>query len=89
MAPTTIATAARLMLERHLRWMLPVRDAAGRVPGVISRSDVLATFLRDDASAPTSPTIFPTRQIPNSRMRLSRAAQTAAGHLTPADASVT
>ena len=43
MAPTTVATAARLMLERHLRWMLPVRDAAGRVSGVISRSDVLAT----------------------------------------------
>ena len=69
MAPTTVATAARLMLERHLRWMLPVRDAAGRVPGVISP--------------------FRTCWRHNSRMRLSRGAQTAAGHLTPADASVT
>ena len=49
-APTTmVATAARLMVERHLRWM-PVCDPAGRVLGVISRSDVLAVFLRDDAS---------------------------------------
>jgi CBS domain-containing protein len=46
---TTVATAARLMVERHLRWM-PVCDAAGRVVGVISRSDVLAVFLRDDES---------------------------------------
>jgi CBS domain-containing protein len=46
---TTVATAARLMVERHLRWM-PVCDAAGRVLGVISRSDVLAVFLRDDES---------------------------------------
>ncbi len=46
---TTVATAARLMVERHLRWM-PVCDAAGRVVGVISRSDVLAMFLRDDES---------------------------------------
>jgi CBS domain-containing protein len=46
---TTVATAARLMVERHLRWM-PVCDEAGRVLGVISRSDVLAVFLRDDAS---------------------------------------
>jgi CBS domain-containing protein len=46
---TTVATAARLMVERHLRWM-PVCDAAGRVLGVISRSDVLTVFLRDDAS---------------------------------------
>jgi CBS domain-containing protein len=37
------------MVERHLRWM-PVCDEAGRVLGVISRSDVLAVFLRDDAS---------------------------------------
>jgi CBS domain-containing protein len=46
---TTVATAARLMVERHLRWM-PVCDAAGYVLGVISRSDVLAIFLRDDES---------------------------------------
>ena len=46
---TTVATAARLMVERHLRWM-PVCDEAGCVLGVISRSDVLAVFLRDDAS---------------------------------------
>ena len=46
---TTVATAARLMVERHLRWM-PVCDPAGCVLGVISRSDVLAVFLRDDAS---------------------------------------
>ena len=37
------------MVERHLRWM-PVCDEAGRVLGVVSRSDVLAVFLRDDAS---------------------------------------
>ncbi len=49
-APTTpVATAARLMVERHLRWM-PVCDPAGCVVGVISRSDVLTVFLRDDAS---------------------------------------
>ncbi len=49
-APTTpVATAARLMVERHLRWM-PVCDAAGCVVGVVSRSDVLTVFLRDDAS---------------------------------------
>jgi CBS domain-containing protein len=46
---TTVATAARLMVERHLRWM-PVCDEAGRVVGVLSRSDVLAVFLRDDAA---------------------------------------
>src|SRR6478735_9573474 len=46
---TTVATAARLMVERHLRWM-PVCDEAGRVLGVISRSDLLAVFLRDDGS---------------------------------------
>ena len=46
---TTVATAARLMVERHLRWM-PVCDDAGRVVGVISRSDLLAVFLRDDGS---------------------------------------
>lgn len=46
---TTVATAARLMVERHLRWM-PVCDAAGRVLGVVARSDVLSVFLRDDAS---------------------------------------
>src|SRR4051812_34238324 len=46
---TTVATAARLMVEHHLRWM-PVCDEAGRVLGVIYRSDVLAVFLRDDAS---------------------------------------
>ena len=46
---TTVATAARLMVERHLRWM-PVCDAAGRVLGVVSRSDVLSVFLRDDES---------------------------------------
>ena len=33
---TTVATAARLMVERHLRWM-PVCDPAGCVLGVISR----------------------------------------------------
>ena len=49
---TTVATAARLMMERHLRWM-PVCDEAGRVVGVLSRSDVLTVFLRDDASLRT------------------------------------
>jgi CBS domain-containing protein len=46
---TTVTTAARLMVERHLRWM-PVCDDAGRVVGVICRSDLLAVFLRDDES---------------------------------------
>jgi CBS domain-containing protein len=46
---TTVATAARLMVERRLRWM-PVCDAAGCVLGVVSRSDVLSIFLRDDES---------------------------------------
>ncbi|MHA6795451.1 BON domain-containing protein [Pseudonocardia bannensis] len=44
----SVARAARRMLERHLRWM-PVVDARGRVVGVLTRSDLLAVFLRDDA----------------------------------------
>lgn len=49
---TTVATAARLMMESHLRWM-PVCDEAGRVVGVLSRSDVLTVFMRDDDSIRT------------------------------------
>jgi CBS domain-containing protein len=48
--PTTrLAAAARTMMDHHLAWM-PVCDDAGRVVGVLSRSDVLTVFLRDDAS---------------------------------------
>lgn len=49
-APSTrVTSAARTMMGRHLSWM-PVCDGAGRVVGVLSRSDVLTVFLRDDAS---------------------------------------
>jgi CBS-domain-containing membrane protein len=49
---TGVAAAARTMMEHHLSWM-PVCDETRRVVGVLSRSDVLAMFLRADASIRT------------------------------------
>jgi CBS domain-containing protein len=46
---TGVPEAARLMREGGLRWM-PVTDDTGHVVGVVSRSDMLAVFLHDDAS---------------------------------------
>lgn len=46
---TRAAAAGRTMMEHHLGWM-PVCNEARRVVGVLSRSDVLAIFSRDDAS---------------------------------------
>ena len=46
---TRLPAAARTMMDRGLSWM-PVCDEAGRVVGVLARSDVLKDFLRDDAS---------------------------------------
>jgi CBS domain-containing protein len=46
-ADTTLAQAARLM-ARHRVKRLPVVDAHGRLCGVVSRSDLLKVFLRDD-----------------------------------------
>jgi CBS domain-containing protein len=43
----TVASAARLMRERGVNW-LPV-IAAGRLVGVLGRSDLLTVFLRGDA----------------------------------------
>lgn len=45
---TPLAQAARLM-ARHRVKRLPVVDAEGRLRGVVSRSDLLKVFLRDDA----------------------------------------
>ncbi|WP_274563910.1 CBS domain-containing protein [Streptomyces spiramyceticus] len=43
----TLAQAARTMAVQHLK-SLPVVDAAGRISGVVSRSDLLKVFLRPD-----------------------------------------
>jgi CBS domain-containing protein len=43
----TIERAARLMYDHRLR-QLPVVDAAGRLAGIVSRTDVLAIFSRPD-----------------------------------------
>jgi CBS domain-containing protein len=43
----TIAEAARL-LRKHLVKRLPVVDQLGRLVGIVSRSDLLAVFLRPD-----------------------------------------
>jgi CBS domain-containing protein len=49
-APSTrVTTAARTMMEHQLAWM-PVCDDSRHVVGVLSRSDVLAIFSRDDTS---------------------------------------
>ena len=46
---TRLPAAARTMMDRGLSWM-PVCDEAGRVVGVLGRSNVLTVFLHDDAS---------------------------------------
>jgi CBS domain-containing protein len=43
----TVAHAARCMREHRLGW-LPVVDEAGRLVGVLGRTDLLAVFLRPD-----------------------------------------
>ncbi|MGI5132848.1 CBS domain-containing protein [Pseudonocardia sp. CA-107938] len=45
---TRVAEAARRMRASSISWM-PVTEPDGRVVGVLSRSDVLRVFLRDDA----------------------------------------
>lgn len=44
---TTLAEAARIMARRNVK-RLPVIDAEGQLDGVVSRSDLLKVFLRDD-----------------------------------------
>lgn len=44
----SVAAAARLMTENGVK-RLPVVDAEGKLEGVISRSDVVKSFLREDA----------------------------------------
>lgn len=52
-SPTaTVAEAARLMYRKGVK-CLPVVDAAGGVVGVVSRSDLLKTFMRSDESIRT------------------------------------
>ena len=48
----TVQHAARLMYDRRLR-QLPVVDAAGRLAGIINRTDVLAVFDRPDEDVRT------------------------------------
>ncbi|MFJ1706661.1 CBS domain-containing protein [Kitasatospora sp. NPDC088346] len=43
----TVVEAARLMQRKHLK-RLPVTDEAGRLVGIVSRSDLLRVFLRQD-----------------------------------------
>jgi CBS domain-containing protein len=45
----TLAAAARLLGRRSVKH-LPVVDVDGRLRGIVSRSDLLAVFLRDDAA---------------------------------------
>ncbi|KQX67361.1 MULTISPECIES: CBS domain-containing protein [unclassified Streptomyces] len=44
---TTLAEAARIMARRNVK-RLPVIDGEGKLEGVVSRSDLLKVFLRDD-----------------------------------------
>ncbi|MER5600826.1 CBS domain-containing protein [Streptomyces sp. NPDC002265] len=44
---TTLAEAARIMARRNVK-RLPVIDTEGRLDGVVSRSDLLKVFLRND-----------------------------------------
>jgi CBS-domain-containing membrane protein len=44
----TLAAAARLMLENHVK-RLPVVDDDGRLIGIVSRRDMLTAFVRSDA----------------------------------------
>ncbi|MEU6144509.1 CBS domain-containing protein [Streptomyces sp. NPDC047081] len=46
-ADASLAEAARIMARRHVK-RLPVVDAVGLLQGVVSRSDLLKVFLRDD-----------------------------------------
>ncbi|MER5487614.1 CBS domain-containing protein [Streptomyces sp. NPDC002812] len=45
---TTLAQAARLMAERHIKRLLVV-DPAGTLQGIVSRTDLLKVFLRPDS----------------------------------------
>ncbi|GAB7110022.1 CBS domain-containing protein [Streptomyces phaeofaciens JCM 4814] len=47
-ADDTVARAARIMARRNLKG-LPVVDEAGGLQGIVSRTDLLKVFLRDDA----------------------------------------
>jgi CBS-domain-containing membrane protein len=42
------AEAARMLRERRIKW-LPVVDESGRLIGIVTRSDLLKMFTRDDA----------------------------------------
>jgi len=46
-ADASVAEAARIMARRHVK-RLPVVDGVGLLQGVVSRSDLLKVFLRDD-----------------------------------------
>ena len=46
-ADTPLGEAGRIMHRKHVG-RLPVVDADGRLVGIVTRSDLLATFLRDD-----------------------------------------
>ncbi|MCI3278247.1 CBS domain-containing protein [Streptomyces cylindrosporus] len=46
-ADASLAEAARIMARRHVK-RLPVVDTVGLLQGVVSRSDLLKVFLRDD-----------------------------------------
>ncbi|MEU9733866.1 CBS domain-containing protein [Streptomyces sp. NPDC048002] len=46
-ADATLGEAARIMARRHVK-RLPVVDSVGLLQGVVSRSDLLKVFLRDD-----------------------------------------
>jgi CBS-domain-containing membrane protein len=50
-----VKTAARLMHKRRLQ-RLPVVDRDGRLAGIVSRSDVLSVFQRDDEEIRTEVT---------------------------------
>ena len=47
-ADTSLGEAGRVMHRKHVG-RLPVVDEDGRLLGIVTRSDLLATFLRDDA----------------------------------------
>lgn len=46
-ADTSLGEAGRIMHRKHVG-RLPVVDGDGRLAGIVTRSDLLATFLRDD-----------------------------------------
>lgn len=46
-ADTSLGEAGRIMHRKHVG-RLPVVDGEGRLVGIVTRSDLLATFLRDD-----------------------------------------